>query len=94
MNCLSVVCLSEGSLGGDWGFSVCGISTYKQVKFLGRILQHFCGNSFSFLKGLKGGLGGPGGLSEGDWIMVYEYGYEKRMDHITESEAEVKIQFF
>ena len=42
--------LSEGSLGaGVRGVSVCGISTYKQVKFLDKILQHSCGNSFYFL---------------------------------------------
>ena len=29
---------------------MCGISTYKEVKFIGKILQHCCGNSFSFLK--------------------------------------------
>ena len=28
------------------------------------------------------------------WIMVYEYRYEKRMDHKTESQTEGKIQYF
>ena len=66
---------SGGGLGSGrgsrrgWGFSMCGIFTYKQVKFLGKILQHCCGNSFSFLKW----LGKGSGLQGGHWIMVYEY---------------------
>ena len=52
-------------------FSVCGISTYKQVKFLGKILQHCNGNSFSFLKLSERGVQG------GHWIMVYDYGFKK-----------------
>ena len=39
-------CLSDGDLGGVVGFSMCGIPTYKQVKFLGKILQHCCGKFF------------------------------------------------
>ena len=37
-----------------------GISTYKQVKFLGKIMQHCCGKFF-FPQGVW-----EGGLSEGD----------------------------
>ena len=71
MSCLSVclrglggyelsVCLFEG-IWEDFGeFSVCDISTYKQIKFLGKILQHCCGNSFSFLKGSGRGYGVQG----------------------------------
>ena len=33
-------------LGGVRGFSGSGISAYKQVKFLGKILHHCCGNCF------------------------------------------------
>ena len=28
------------------------------------------------------------------WIMVYEYGYEKRKDHRNESQTEGNIQYF
>ena len=55
----------RGSRRG-WGFSVCGSSTYRQVKFLGKILQHCYGNSFSFLKWSGGGQEVQGGLSKGD----------------------------
>ena len=61
----------DWGLGQVWGFSVCGISTYKQVKFLDKTLQHCCGNSSSFLKWSGRGSGGH-------WIMVYEYGLEKK----------------
>ena len=33
-------------------------------------------------------------LQGGHLIMVYEYGYEKRKDHRTESQMEGKIQYF
>ena len=65
-------CLSIYKRGYGRGFSLCDISTYKQVKFLGRILQHCCGNSFSFLK-------------------VHEYGSEKRKDHRSGSQTEVRV---
>ena len=54
-----------GGLGGVGEFSVCGISTYKQVKFLGKILQHCCGNSFSFLKWSGRGQGSKWSVQEG-----------------------------
>ena len=47
--------------------SVCGISTQKEVKLPGKILQYCCGNSFSFLKGSGREVrGSREGLSEGD----------------------------
>ena len=81
----------KGSRRG-WVFSVCGISIYKQVKFLGKILQHCCGTSFLSSSGLGEGPGGLRGLSKGGhWIMVYEYGYEygyeKWKDQRTESQC-------
>ena len=60
---------------GQWvqGISVCAISTYKQVKFLGKSLQHCCSNSFSFLKGSGRGIRGSKG---GHYTMIYGYGYQ------------------
>ena len=40
------------------------------------------------------GLGGGQGVQGGHWIMVYEYGYEKRKEQRTESQTEGKIQYF
>ena len=59
------------------------VSTYKEVKILGKMMQHCCGNSFSFL---KWSWRGSGSLSKGGhWIMVceykYEHIYEERKDH-------------
>ena len=81
------------------GFSVCGISTCWEVKFLGKILHHCCGNSFFPQVVWEEGQGVQGDLSKGGhWIMVYEYGYEygfeKRKDEGTESQTQGKIQYF
>ena len=46
-------------LGGVGGFQ--SVESYKQAKFLGKILQHCCGNSFSFLKWSGRESGGPRG---------------------------------
>ena len=58
--------VQEGDWGQEWGLGgigsfQCGTSTYKQVKFLGKILEQCCGNSFSFLK-WSGGSGAQGGI--------------------------------
>ena len=51
----------NGSRRG-WVFFSVGISTYKQGKFIDKILHHCCGNSFSFLKwsgrGVRGSVQG------------------------------------
>ena len=80
--------VSEGDQGSQSGVRV----SWKGG--LVKILQHCCGNSFSFLKWFGRGSGGPGE----HLIMVYEYvyecGFEKRKDQRTESQTEGKIQYF
>ena len=73
---------------------MCGISTYKQVKFLGKILQHCCGKFFFAQVAWKGGQWVQGGHC----IMVFEYeyghGYEKRKDYRTDSQHIGGIQIY
>ena len=74
-----------------WGMYGCPHKSphTSQVEILGKIFQHYCGNSFSFLK--WSGRGSKGG----HWMMVFEYGYEHgyEKERIRELNHRQKVSF-
>ena len=76
---------------------MCGISTYKQVKFLGKILQYCCGNSFSFLKLSGREVRGVQGVcpkeDTGYWSISMDMSMDMKKEKITELNHRQKARF-